>query len=50
MNQTTIEDLKNHVGKTVTLKGWLYNARSKGKIHFLQVRDGSGICQAVMVK
>jgi asparaginyl-tRNA synthetase len=50
MNQTTIEDLKNHVGKTVTLKGWLYNLRSKGKIHFLQVRDGSGICQAVMVK
>ena len=46
MNQTTIEDLKNHVGKTVTLKGWLYNQRSKGKIHFLQVRDGTGICQA----
>jgi asparaginyl-tRNA synthetase len=50
MNQTYIEDLKNHVGETVTLKGWLYNLRSKGKIHFLQVRDGTGICQAVMVK
>ena len=50
MKQTTIEDLKNHVGETVTLKGWLYNLRSKGKIHFLQVRDGTGICQAVMVK
>jgi asparaginyl-tRNA synthetase len=50
MQQTYIEDLKNHVGETVTLKGWLYNLRSKGKIQFLQVRDGTGICQAVMVK
>jgi asparaginyl-tRNA synthetase len=48
--QTTIEDLKHHVGATVTLKGWLYNLRSKGKIQFLQVRDGTGICQCVMVK
>ncbi len=30
------------------LKGWLYNKRSKGKIHFLLVRDGTGIIQCVM--
>ena len=33
-------------GKEVTLKGWL-DKRSSGKIHFLQVRDGTGICQCV---
>ncbi len=47
---TTIERLKDHVGQEVTLRGWLYNCRSKGKIHFLQVRDGSGIAQCVLVK
>jgi asparaginyl-tRNA synthetase len=45
-----VEDLKHHVGETVTLKGWLYNRRGSGKIHFLQVRDGTGIVQAVMGK
>ena len=45
---TAISDLKAHVGKEVLVQGWLYNMRSKGKIHFLQVRDGSGIVQAVM--
>jgi len=42
-----IEDIAEHVGTEVTLKGWLYNKRSSGKIHFLQVRDGTGIIQAV---
>jgi asparaginyl-tRNA synthetase len=45
-----VSDLSKHVGQTVRVRGWLYNRRSKGKIHFLQVRDGSGIVQAVMVK
>ena len=27
-----IEDLKNHVGQTVELKGWVYSTRSSGKI------------------
>ncbi len=45
-----IEDIAKHVGSPVTLKGWLANRRSSGKIHFLQVRDGSGFIQAVMSK
>src|SRR6476660_3433956 len=45
-----IEDVARHEGKSVTLKGWLANRRSSGKIHFLQVRDGSGFIQAVMSK
>ena len=32
-----------HVGETVTFRGWLYNQRSSGKLHFLEVRDGTGI-------
>ena len=45
-----IEDIAKHEGQSVTIKGWLANRRSSGKIHFLQVRDGSGFIQAVMSK
>ena len=42
-----IEELARHVGEEVTLRGWLYNRRSSGKVHFLLIRDGTGICQCV---
>ena len=42
-----VEDLKKHVGQEVTVKGWLYHKRVKGKIAFLIVRDGTGIVQCV---
>lgn len=45
-----IEDFGRHVGQRVTVKGWLYNKRSSGKLHFLQVRDGTGFVQAVCFK
>ena len=45
--RTFISDLKDHVGQTVELKGWVYNSRSSGKIKFLQLRDGTGIAQCV---
>jgi asparaginyl-tRNA synthetase len=45
-----IEDIGGHEGEEVTLKGWLHNRRSSGKIHFLIVRDGTGFIQAVMSK
>ncbi len=45
-----IEDIGRHTGEEVTIKGWLHNRRSSGKIHFLTVRDGSGFIQAVMSK
>jgi len=50
MNQTYINELKNHIGKGVTLKGWLYNSRSSGKLVFAQLRDGTGIVQCVIFK
>jgi asparaginyl-tRNA synthetase len=45
-----IEDIGTHEGEEVTIKGWLHNRRSSGKIHFLILRDGSGFIQAVMSK
>ena len=47
---TYIEDIATFEGQRVTLRGWLANRRSSGKIHFLQIRDGSGFIQAVMSK
>lgn len=43
-----IANIKQHENETVTLRGWLYNKRSSGKIHFLQLRDGSGFIQGVV--
>ncbi|HLT30803.1 MAG TPA: asparagine--tRNA ligase [Myxococcaceae bacterium] len=45
-----IQDIGRFEGQDVELRGWLYNKRSSGKLHFLQVRDGSGIIQAVVFK
>ena len=42
-----IADLGAHEGETVTVRGWLYNKRSSGKIAFMQLRDGTGMVQAV---
>lgn len=36
-----ISEIGNHIGQVVTLRGWLYNHRSSGKIRFLEIRDGS---------
>ena len=47
---TTIARIADHVGDTVTLRGWLQSRRSSGRIHFLTVRDGTGLVQAVMSK
>lgn len=45
-----IKNLAEHIGEEVTLKGWLYNKRSSGKIQFLMLRDGTGIVQCVVFK
>lgn len=50
MSQVYINEVGNHVGQEVTVKGWLYNHRSSGRIRFLLVRDGSGMIQATVVK
>ena len=43
-----INDISRHSGKNVEIRGWLYNKRSSGKLHFLQIRDGSGTIQCVV--
>lgn len=45
-----IAHLKDFAEQEVKIQGWLYNKRSKGKLQFLQLRDGTGIVQAVVVK
>jgi asparaginyl-tRNA synthetase len=45
----SIKDAGQFVGQEVELKGWSYNIRSSGKIAFLQLRDGTGLIQGVVV-
>jgi len=45
-----INEVRDYIGKEVTIKGWVYNLRSSGKILFILLRDGTGFMQCVMVK
>lgn len=45
-----ISNLSDHVDEEVTLKGWVYNYRSSGSLYFVEMRDGSGICQCVVAQ
>jgi asparaginyl-tRNA synthetase len=45
---TTIDKISQHVDQVVTLSGWLYNKRDSKKLQFLEIRDGTGIIQAVV--
>ncbi|MDA45146.1 asparagine--tRNA ligase [Listeria monocytogenes] len=46
----TINQASEFVGKEVKIGAWLANKRSSGKIAFLQLRDGTGFMQGVVVK
>jgi len=48
--KTTINKVANHLNKEVTIGAWLANKRSSGKIAFLELRDGTGFIQGVVVK
>ena len=50
MRRVFIEEIAKFEGQEVRLLGWLFNRRSKGKIHFLIVRDGTGFLQATVFK
>src|SRR6516162_5032778 len=50
MTATTIERIGEHAGQEDEIRGWLYNLRSSGALHFLLVRDGTGIIQAVAAR
>ena len=50
MKQTYIAEIGRHIGEEVTIKGWLFNIRSSGKLLFPEIRDGSGIIQGIVSK
>ena len=45
--EIAIENIADYVGQTVSIKGWLYASTRKGKLLFVRLRDGTGICQGV---
>ena len=49
-SRTTISQVVEYIEQSVTIGCWLHNKRSSGKIQFLQLRDGTGYLQAVVVK
>ena len=42
--------MPKHIGETVKIGAWLANKRASGKMAFLQLRDGSGFAQGIVVK
>ena len=48
METTSISKIGRSAGASATVRGWLYNKRSSGKIQFLIVRDGTGYLQCVV--
>lgn len=48
MTRTLIRDISNHVGETITIRGWLHKKRLLGGLNFLTVRDRSGLAQSLV--
>lgn len=46
----SIQDIAQYEGQEVTIKGWIYQSTRKGRLMFVRLRDGSGICQCVAFK
>jgi asparaginyl-tRNA synthetase len=45
-----IADAASYEGQEITLRGWVYDRTDKGKLQFIQLRDGTGIIQCVAFK
>src|SRR4030042_5114410 len=43
------KEAKNFIGETITIKGWVDIRRDHGKLIFLDIRDRSGLIQAVVI-
>ena len=50
MQPAEVREIGKYTDSEVSLKGWLYNMRSSGKILFLQLRDGTGVIQCIVEK
>lgn len=42
------KDLKSHIGKSIVVEGWVHKKRLLGGITFINIRDRSGLTQAVV--
>ncbi len=49
-SKTYIKDLSDCIDQEVTISGWLYRGRPSGKLIFLVLRDGTGLCQCIVEK
>ncbi len=49
MERIFVKELKNHIGETVTLKGWITVRRDQGKLVFFDIRDMTGTVQGVVL-
>jgi aspartyl-tRNA synthetase len=49
MKRTYIKDLKDHIGKEVSISGWVAVARDQGKMVFFDFRDMTGLVQGVVL-
>ena len=43
-----IEEIGDHDGKEVVLRGWVHHHRPMKKLVFTVIRDGTGLCQSVV--
>jgi len=50
MERVQVSQIAGFENQEVELRGWLYNKRSSGKLHFLQLRDGTGTIQCVVFR
>ena len=48
MQRTKINDLHNHIGEEVEVRGWVDSRRDHGKLAFFDIRDGFGYVQTVV--
>lgn len=49
MKRTYTKDLKENIGKKVSVSGWVDVRRDHGKLVFIDIRDGSGLIQSVIL-
>lgn len=46
--RTLNRELKDHVGETATIRGWIHKKRLLGGLNFITVRDRSGVSQSLI--